>query len=720
MADDRAEDRAEDRAGGRAGRPGRGPGRGFRYGAWSGGEDPLAPPYDVRAAVDALGRSVMEGRSASDALRDLLRQGPEGRRRGGLDDLAERVRRRREQLRRSGDLAGPLRQAREQLDAALAAEREELAERTPDSTGQEAADDARARESLLEGLPRSTAGAVQELASYDWQSQEARAAYQRVLDALREQVLRAHLPGLGQQGQGGQQGQRGQQGRGGEAEAGEGGEGQRGGAASEDVKELLGDLNALLAKHARGQDAPEDFERFMAKHGDAFPEQPRDVDELLDALAQRAAAAQRLLRSMSADQRRELAALIRAALADADLGAEMAALQQHLQDLRPGAFGPGRRERFTGEEPMGFDEGTGALSELADLDALADQLAQDGPGSTLDDVDVEAVERQLGPGAAADVEALKELERELRRQGWLSGASSGHLALTPKAMRRLGQSALGRVFADLRSTRRGDHDERAAGTAGEPTGTSREWRFGDEQPVDAVATARRAVLRTAAAGGLDAARADRGVRLGAEDFAVVETERRGSAAVALCVDLSWSMYAEGRWAAMKQTALALAHLVATRYPQDALQVIGFDRVARTLTTAELAAVEPAWMQGTNLQHALALARRHVGRHPSSEPVVLVVTDGEPTAHLEDDGGAFFDWPTTPETLRRTLTEVDAMTRSRVAVNTFVLGEDPGLRRFVDAIARRNGGRVFAPSPDRLGEFVVGDYLRSRASRRRAG
>ena len=671
--------------------------RGYRYGAWAGGADPLAPPYDVRAAVDALGEDVMEGRSVREALRDLLRRGGpdrQGRPQGGLDALREQVRRRQEALRASGDLAGSLERARERLAEALEAERAELSVRDDD--------DARLREAQLDVLPRRTASAVRELADYDWASAQARQAYEELLAELREQALRAQLPGLGSQ------------------PGGEGGEGRPGGGAPDlaATKELLGDLNALLAAHARGEDVTDAFEAFMAKHGDAFPERPADVEELIDSLAQRAAAAQRLMRSLSKEQRRELAALMAQAMEDADLAAEVSALGSHLQDLRPGAFVAGRsRERFTGSEPLGLDEATGALAELSDLDDLADALAQDHPGASLDDVDVEAVERQLGPGAASSVQALAELERELRRQGWVSGSGSGDLELTPKALRQLGQSALARVFADLRSVRRGSHDERSAGTAGEPTGTWRQWQFGDEQPVDAVATVTRAVLRTAAAGELAG-----GVHLGPEDFAVTETERRGGAAVALCVDMSWSMYAEGRWSAMKRTALALAHLIATRYPQDALQIIGFDRYARTMSTAELTAAEPAHLQGTNLAHALALARRHVGRHPSSAPVVLVVTDGEPTAHLEDDGEAWFDWPTSPETLRRTLGEVDALTRSRIAANTFLLGDDPGLRRFADALARRNGGRVFAPSPDRLGEYVVADYLRARSpgAGRRAG
>ncbi|MFZ5871158.1 MAG: vWA domain-containing protein, partial [Actinomycetota bacterium] len=467
----------------------------------------------------------------------------------------------------------------------------------------------------------------------------------------------------------------------------------------------------LLAAHARGEDTTDRFAEFMDRHGQFFPDEPRDVDELIDSLARRAAAAERFLRSLSPEQRRELAQLISDALADAGLAAEMEALREHLRDLRPGLDWTSR-ERFSGSEPLGYGEATGAVAELADLDELDAQLAQEHAGATLDDVDVEAVERQLGAGAAADARALQQLERELRRQGWLQRTGDG-LALTPKALRRLGQTALRHVFAQLHASGRGDHDDRSAGAAGEPTGSWRAWHFGDEQPLDAVRTVANAVLRTARHTGGDHGIPPPRLRLDVEDFAVVETEHRASAAVALCVDLSWSMYAEGRWGAMKQTALALQHLIATRFRQDSLQVIGFDRWARRLTAMELAAVEPAWVQGTNLAHALALARRHVVRHPQSEPVVLVVTDGEPTAHLDDDGEAFFAWPTVPETLRRTLVEVDALTRSGIAVNTFMLGDDPGLERFVDALARRNGGRVLAPSPDRLGEFVVADYLRAR-------
>jgi uncharacterized protein with von Willebrand factor type A (vWA) domain len=170
---------------------------------------------------------------------------------------------------------------------------------------------------------------------------------------------------------------------------------------------------------------------------------------------------------------------------------------------------------------------------------------------------------------------------------------------------------------------------------------------------------------------------------------------------------------------MKSTALALSHLVSTRFRQDALQIIGFDRLARRLTPLQLAQVEPEWVQGTNLQHALLLAGRHLRRHPEAEPVVMVVTDGEPTAHLLADGTPFFHWPSTSATVRATVAEVDTLTRSGATLNFFLLGDDTGLARFVDAVARRNGGRVFTPELGRLGEYVVADYLSARRGRRRS-
>jgi uncharacterized protein with von Willebrand factor type A (vWA) domain len=361
-----------------------------------------------------------------------------------------------------------------------------------------------------------------------------------------------------------------------------------------------------------------------------------------------------------------------------------------------------------GDQPLGLGDATTALEELADLESLESTLGQRYPGASLDDIDLEAVERALGR-AVDDVETLRRLERELTEQGYLV-REQGELRLSPKAIRRIGAVALRRVFSSLEEGRRGDHDVPGLGLAGEPTGASRPWQFGDEEPLDVVRTVRNAVLR----GG----RRQPGgaVALAPDDFEVLETERRTSAAVCLLVDQSYSMLLRETWGMAKATALALHSLVSTRYPQDALQVIGFSLLARTVRPADLPDLDAAVGQGTNLHHALVLAGRHLDRHPEAEPVVLVVTDGEPTAHLEPDGYPVFDYPPDPRTIELTLTEVTRLTRRRATINVFMLDDDPRLVAFVDLIARLNGGRVFAPAPDRLGDYVVSDYLRARRGR----
>jgi uncharacterized protein with von Willebrand factor type A (vWA) domain len=650
---------------------------GYRYGAWHGGADPLAPPYDVRAALDELGRDVLAGGGLRDALRDLMRRGLQDRR--GLDALAERIRKQRARARRRGDLGGVLDQVRAALDQALAAERDALAE---------ADDDAAALARLeLDTLPDDVAGAVRALSEYEWRSPEARSTYESIREMLRRQVLDAQFAGIRR------------------ALSGDDPEAMR------RVRDMLADLNDLLRAHAAGEDTTDRFTRFMEQHGDFFPEDPQDTDELIDALARRQAAADRLARSLTPEQRAELAQLLSDALADADLASEMAQLEDNLRALRPGLDRSGRVPMRPGGESLGYGEAVGVVADLADLEALEQQLGLSRPGSTLDDVDVDTLEKHLGSRAAADLRALQELERELERQGFLTRGEDG-LRLTPRAVRRLGETALRRVFAAMQASADGDHADRRTGSADEPTGASRPWVFGDELPIDAVRTVANAVRRRGAPGGA--------VRLAVDDFEVVETERRTTAAVALCVDLSFSMVQQGRWGPMKQTALALSHLIETRFRHDALQVIGFDRAARRLSPVQLAEVEPEWVQGTNLQHALLIASRHLRRHPDAEPVVLVVTDGEPTAHLLDDGTPYFSWPPTPETLRATVAQVDELTRYGATMNLFMLGDDPGLARFVDAVARRAGGRVFTPDVGRLGEYVVADYLRARQGRRRAG
>jgi uncharacterized protein with von Willebrand factor type A (vWA) domain len=642
----------------------------YRYGAWHGGRDPLEPPFDVAQALDAVGDAVLDGASPQQALRDLLRRGTDGLR--GVDDLRRKIARRQREARQTGRLDGTLQEVRELLDRALEAERAAL---FPDP-----ADDARLRELELDTLPDDTARAVEQLRDYDWRSPQAREAYEQIDDLLRREVLDSQFAGMKAALE------------------------QATPEQMQAVKDMLADLNRMLEADARGEHTQEQFDAFMAQHGAHFPSQPQTLEELVDELARRAAAQQRLMDSLTPQQRQELGELMDAAM-DADLGSQMAQLQDNLRASRPDLRWGGR-ERMSGEQGLGVGQGTGVLQELAELDGLADALAQD----RLDDVDEAAVQRALGRGAVDDLAALRRIERELEAQGYLVRDSRGRLEMSPRAVRRLGATALRRVFARLDARGRGGHDVRQAGAAGEVTGSSRPWEFGDDQPLDVVRTVRNAVLRQAGSGTFP-------VRLAVQDVEVVETERRSSAAVALLVDLSYSMEVNGTWGTAKQTALALHSLVTTRFPQDSVELIGFSDYAQVLRPEQLAGLDAQRVQGTNLQHALVLAGRHLGRHPDAEPVVLVVTDGEPTAHLTRDGRADFCWPPLPETLELTMAEVERLTRRGATINVFLLDDSPRLVEFVRGMAVRNGGRVLQPDPARLGEYVVEDYLRARRGRR---
>ncbi|GAB4082672.1 hypothetical protein GCU67_11910 [Modestobacter muralis] len=656
--------------------------KGYRYGRWAGGPDPLAPPYDVAAAVDEIGDQVLAGAGVREAMRDLLRRGVDGRR--GLDQLRRTVRDRLKQARKAGRMDGTLEEVRELLDRAVEAERTAL---FPDPD-----DAARLAEQELDALPQDTAGAVRALKDKQWRSPEAAQAYQQIKDLLQQEVLDSQFQGMKQALQQMQDGD---------------------GAGMQAVKDMVADLSALVDAHNRGEDTDQQFADFMGKHGEFFPDAPESVEELIDSLARRAAAQQRMMAGLSAEQRAELQDLMGQAMGDLGLQSEMAHLNDALRQARPdlpwGQGGPVP----DGEQGLGMGDATSAVAELADLEALSQQLSQGYAGASLADVDEELLEQALGRSAVDDLAALRQLERELERQGYLN-RSEGKLELSPKAVRRLGATALRRVFAKLAATGRGEHDVADAGATGELTGASREWRFGDEQPLDVVRTVRNAVLRNA---GTPREDGQRRVQIAVEDFEVVETERRTGAAVALLVDLSYSMALRGTWGDAKSTAMALHSLVTTRFPQDAIEIIGFSSTAQVLRPEELAELSVDTLQGTNLQHGLMLARRFLAKHRDAEPVVLVVTDGEPTAHLEDDGTPFFCWPPMPETIARTVAEVEKVARSGATMNVFALDPEPGLVEFVHDITARAGGRVFQPSSDRLGEYVVADYLQARKGRR---
>jgi uncharacterized protein with von Willebrand factor type A (vWA) domain len=441
----------------------------------------------------------------------------------------------------------------------------------------------------------------------------------------------------------------------------------------------------------------------MERHGRFFPGNPQTLEELLEQMAQRMAAMSRLLASMSPEQRRELQGLMEQMLQDMDLAFEADRLAQNLQGMFPNM--PWDQQVMgDGDEAMPMSAAVDALERMHDYEDLDRSLKGDYAGAALQDVDEDALRRTLGEDAVRDLQRLKQVERALEQAGLVS-RREGRLEVTPRGAKKLGERALVKLFEHLRKDREAVHEARDTGGQAEPTGATRPWRFGDAGQI----AVQRSVFNAVVRGG-----AGRAPVLQPDDFELVEAETRTETATALLLDLSFSMPLRGHFVPAKRMALALHALIEGRYPHDTLYLIGFSDYARRMKPEDLTATGWERVYGTNMHHAFNLAGRLLSKHPRATRQVIMVTDGEPTAHLHGEQ-AIFAWPPEPETIRLTLQEAMRLARSGVTLNVFMLEDSPGLARFMERLARLTAGRVFLMNGDALGDFIVRDYVARRAS-----
>ncbi|MBW3661764.1 MAG: hypothetical protein KY469_01590 [Actinobacteria bacterium] len=635
-----------------------------RYGRWDGTQDdPLGDPLDLGEVLDELGDDLLMGAGGDVALQRLLQRGLRGQ--IGLEQLRQRLEAARRRFLEGTNLSGPLQEVRERLDRIEELERAELARRDDE--------DARFAELTLDALPRDPGGAIRELREYPFASEEAATEFDALLGDLRQQILDAQFRDLSSA--------------------------MRDVSAEElaAITDMVADLNAMLAARARGEEP--DFDAFMARHGRFFPEDPRDLDELLEVLARRMAAMSQFLASLSAEQRAELDALSRAVLDDLDLQFQMAQLQANLRAALPGLPWDQAVPDGWADQSMPLSGAIDAVERLAEFDELREALAGDYAGASIDDVDEASLRRALGDDAVRDLRRLKRIERMLEESG-LFQREGGELALTPRGARKLGERALVRLLE--RIERR--VEPRATGPDAEATGQTRPWRFGDREPLAVRRTVHNAVLRRAGEGAGGAR-----VTLRPDDFEVEEQEVRPRTATALLLDLSFSMPIKGHFVPAKRMALALHALIEGRYRQDSLHLIGFSDYARQLQPADLAAAGFERVYGTNMQHAFLLARRVLADDPRPIKQVIMVTDGEPTAHLVGDV-AEFNWPPIPATIEATLREAMRLARAGIRLHVFLLEDDPGLVGFADRLASSTGGEVVQMRGEAMGRRILHDYL----------
>ncbi len=631
-----------------------------RYRAWDGTQDPLRPRPDVAGILDELSHDLLQGFGGRSALRDLLRRGPQGMR--GLDDLRRSLHQRRAGMRDLADAAEPMRAVQRELDDIVAQEREALEF--------SAQDDAAFRQMELDTLPDRLGPRLEQLRRHRWESSAARGRFEQLDERLRREFLDAWFRDL--------------------SEAVDQ-------VTPEDVAEvaaMLGELNDLLDRREAGEDVDEAFEDFLDRWGDRFGERPGSLDELLASLRSRTAAMAALLSRMTPEQRAELFALNRAVLDDLDLELQMRRLQEHLgpMDLPPM---PGNPSEAMPGAPASLANAVAAMEQLSAMDRLDEQLAGIDAHDLLD-VDEELLARELGPQAVEDLQRLREVERLLADTGAIRHRD-GEIELTPRGARLLGERALTGLLDRIEK----QPSTRARGSEPEPTGQVRPWRFGDTERIAVGASVREALRHHRPGSGP--------VRLRPDDFLVEETEVRPRTATALLLDLSWSMPLQGHFVPAKRMALALHALITGKHRQDSLHLVGFSDYARPMEPADLSASLGERVYGTNMQHAFLLARRLLAADPRPVKQVIMVTDGEPTAHLVGSE-AVFHWPPVPETLHATLIEAKRLARAGIAINVFLLEDAPGLVAFAERLSKLTGGSVFPLASDQLGERILRDYL----------
>jgi len=659
----------------------------FSYSRWDGTQ--VGFELDADAILSEITDDLLYHGDLNNALRRMMQSGfrdRNGERIEGIREMLEKLRRKRRDELERYDLGGVYDDIAQELREVVEQEREALdhqmqqARESGDQRRQELAQQAtEERHMQLDMLPPDLAGQVRDLQEYDFQSPEARQRFEELLDKLRQQLAQSYFN-------------------------------QMAGAMSnpdpeqmQRMKDMLNALNEMLAQRERGEEP--DFESFMQRFGDFFPENPENLDELLEIMAQRMAAMQSMLNSMTPEQRAQLQGLAEQLLEDMDLRWQVDQLGEHLRGLFP-QMGWDRRYDFSGQDPLGFAEAAQLMNELGDIDQLENLLRGATNPGALAEVDIDRARDLLGDQSARSLERLAELAKMLEQAGLIEN-KEGRYELTPKGIRKIGANALSDLFAKLAKDKMGKHELERSGVGHERSYESKPYEFGDPFNLDIHRTIRNAIQRTG--GGTP-------VRLSPDDFEVERTETLVRSSTVLMLDLSLSMPMRDNFLAAKKVAMALHSLISSQFPRDFLGIVGFSEIARELKPEQLPEVSWDFVYGTNMQHGFLLSRRMLARQSGTKQIIMI-TDGEPTAHLLPDGEVFFNYPPVQATVDATLKEVARCTREGIRINTFMLDANGYLKAFVEKLTQLNRGRAFFTTPETLGDYVLVDFIEQKRAMR---
>ena len=662
----------------------------FNYSRWDGTQQGF--DFDAQSLIDELADDLVHHGDVNAAMRKLMQDGmrnDRGEKLMGLREMMKKLREKKNEIKDRGDLGGVYKEIADELDDLVDEERHAIDQALKDAlkSGDErrsalAKDSAEQRNFRLDMLPEDLAGKINELEHYDFQSQEAQQRFEALLEKLRNQLMQQYLD-------------------------------QASSAVNEmtpesmkRTKDMMAALNEMINRREQGQD-PE-FEKFMENFGDFFPENPKNLDELLEIMAKRMANAQAMLNSMTPEQRDQMRQLSEKLLEDMDLRWQMSELAQKLQAMFP-QQGWDSKQEFTGEDPMGFGEAMRSMQELGDLDQLDNLLRNASSPSALAEADLDRVSELLGEDVAKSLQRMSELTKKLKEAG-LIDQTEGKLEMTPRGLRKIGEKALRDVFGALDKDRLGQHQVERIGVGHERTYDTKPYEYGDPFQLDLQQTLRNALKRQGSVVP---------VKLIAEDFEIEQTEHLTRSSTVLMLDLSLSMPMRDYFLPAKKVAMALHSLMSSQFPRDYLGIVGFSETARVLKPHQLPEVSWDFVYGTNMQHGFMLAREMLSRQSGTKQIIMI-TDGEPTAHISQSGDVFFNYPPVRETIEATLREVMRATREGIRINTFMLDASHALQSFIEQLTAINKGRAFFTGPENLGEYLLVDFIEHKRQLSRLG
>jgi uncharacterized protein with von Willebrand factor type A (vWA) domain len=664
----------------------------LRYSEWDGTQD--WGKLDADDLLAELERNLMNHGDLSQALRMMQRSGARGsgdKKMPGIQDLLQRLRQQRQKQLSKYNLGSMMDDIREKLDSILKTEREGIQKKVSEAeqkAGQKDSpispelqqkmlkrvqDMAAQNRQKLDEMPKDMGGQIRELSKYDFMDDQARQQFQELMDSLKKNAMSSYAKDMMQRMK------------------------NIDPQTMARMRHMMEALNQMLEDRLKGKEP--DFDKFMQEFGDFFGDNPpKNLDELVERMQQQIAQAQSLLDSLSAEDRQELENMM-ASMFDESTQLEMAKLGANLEALYP-SDELRQKYRFSGDESLSYSEAMKLMEELQKMDRLQDQLGQAQRSFSLDGVDEDLLKELMGDQAADELGNLRNLAKILEDAGYIQ-RKNGKYELTPRGMRRIGQKALHEIFSHLSKDRIGGHTTRKKGGGGEKLEETKRYEFGDDFELDLQKTIMNSLRREH--GGVP-------VRLKVDDFEVAQRESVTRTATVLLVDLSLSMFMNGRLQAAKRTAIALDSLIRSQFPKDSMSIIGFSQRAGEIKKEDLPFVNwNGYEHGTNIQHALYLARQRLSKERSGNKQIILISDGEPTAHIENEQ-IYFQYPPSFRTISMTLREVKRCTQKGIIINTFMLDESSYFTSFVIEMARINRGRVFFANPDDLGRYVLLDYV----------